>query len=237
MFKSRVGLKTGVFSPVTGQAVVVQSTCADDTHADEVYRLYESSSNGRYKLPKKDLPRRVESHLLALKKKRRTRYIKGSGADLKIFTMLNGMKKDEILGTLSHVGVVQTPINPSDGTKPQGFRTNATRIGGTASMINTGKEAIPPNSCIYWDVPDLDEANTTSGLEYQKIKGHPEGAIYPEIKVYKIEDEAKEIAQMVMRGKDAEKATREVLLKQERIIGWSLNHAEPGNQLDVILKR
>ena len=236
MFKSRVGLKTGVFSPVTGQAVVVQSTCADDTHADEVYRLYESSSNGRYKLPKKDLPRRVESHLLALKKKRRTRYIKGSGADLKIFTMLNGMKKDEILGTLSHVGVVQTPINPSDGTKPQGFRTNATRIGGTASMINTGKEAIPPNSCIYWDVPDLDKANENK-LDYQKIKGHPEGAIYPEIKVYKIEDEAREIVRENIKIGNLEKATRNVLLKQERIIGWSLNHAEPGNQLDVILKR
>ena len=236
MFKSRVGLKTGVFSPVTGQAVVVQSTCADDTHADEVYRLYESSSDGRYKLPKKDLPRRVESHLLALKKKRRTRYIKGSGADLKIFTMLNGMKESEILDTLSHVGVVQTPINPNDGTKPQGFRTNATRIGGTASMINTGEEAIPPNSCIYWDIPNLDKANKNK-LDYQKIKGHPEGAIYPEIKVYKIEDEAREIVRENIKIGDLEKATRNVLLKQERIIGWSLNHAEPGNQLDVILKR
>lgn len=119
MFKSNVGLKTGVFSPVTGQAVVVQSTCADDTHADEINREYNNDQAGRFKLPKKDLPRRVESHLLALKKKRRSRYVKGSGADLKIFTMLNGMKRDEVLSTLSHVGIVQTPINPNDGTKPQ----------------------------------------------------------------------------------------------------------------------
>ena len=116
----------------------------------------------------------------------------------------------------------------------QGFRTNATRIGGTASMINTGKDPIPPNSCIYWDVPELNDANTNDGLSYQKIKGHPEGAIYPEIKVYNIMDEAKEIARL---GGDIEKAAREVLLKQERIIGWSTNHAEPGNQLDIILKR
>ena len=74
-------------------------------------------------------------------------------------------------------------------------------------------------------------------LDYQKIKGHPEGAIYPEIKVYKIEDEAREIVRENIKIGNLEKATRNVLLKQERIIGWSLNHAEPGNQLDVILKR
>ena len=51
-------------------------------------------------------------------------------------------------------------------------------------MINTGMETIPPNSCICWDFPDKVEAN--NGLDGQKIKGPPSGAIYPLIKVYDI---------------------------------------------------
>ena len=46
-------------------------------------------------------------------------------------------------------------------------------------------------------------------------------------------DVAKECADT---GGDEDKI-RKILGKQERIIGWSLNHAEPGGQLDVILKR
>ena len=73
MFQPHVGKKPGVISPVTGQAVVVQTTCVDDTHVDDLKRLFKNGTpqNGgvRYKLPKHDLPRRVESHFLALKKK------------------------------------------------------------------------------------------------------------------------------------------------------------------------
>ena len=232
MFQANVGKKPGVISPVTGQAVVVQTTCVDDTHVDDLKRLFKSGtpSNGlRYKLPKHDLPRRVESHLLALKKKNsRTKYRKGSGTDLKIITMLNGIRTNDVQNW-EHVGVVQTPINPDDKTKPQGFRTNATRIGGTVSMINTGEEAIPPNACIFWDFPETKDGDVN--IAGQKIRGQPDGAIYPVIKVYDIESEAKACAN------ESEKRCKEILSKQERIIGWSLNAAEPGCQLDVILKR
>lgn len=233
MFQPHVGKKPGVISPVTGQAVVVQTTCVDDTHVDDLKRLFKNGTpqNGgvRYKLPKHDLPRRVESHLLALKKKNsRTKYRKGSGTDLKIITMLNGILKDDVQNW-EHVGVVQTPINPDDKTKPQGFRTNATRIGGTVSMINTGEEPIPPNACIFWDFPATKDGDVN--IAGQKIRGQPEGAIYPVIKVYDIESEARACA-----NEDEDKC-KEILSKQERIIGWSLNAAEPGCQLDVILKR
>ena len=232
MFQSKVGQKPGVYSPVTGHAIVVTTTCVDDSHVDDLKRLFKGGAPGnRYSLPNKDLPRRVESHLLALKKRNgRSKYRKGSGADLKIITMINGLEQNTE-GDWQHVGIVQTPINPDDGTKPQGFRTNATRIGGTVSMINTGIKTIPPNSCICWSFPT--KAAADKGIDGQKIKGHPEGAIYPLIEVYDIVDVAQECADK--RG-DVKKI-REILARQERIIGWSLNQADPGCQLDVILKR
>ena len=98
-------------------------------------------------------------------------------------------------------------------------------------MINTGPRAIPPNSCIYWDFPTSKNPSHYP-LSHQKIKGHPEGAIYPEIHVYEIEDVAEQCA-----GTNDKMNILKILSKQERIIGWSLNHAEPGHQLDVILKR
>ncbi len=61
---------------------------------------------------------RVESHLVALKKKKRNRrHFKGAGTDLKIFTAVNHLTKSELLSDYEHVGVVQTPINPNDKTK------------------------------------------------------------------------------------------------------------------------
>ena len=61
---------------------------------------------------------RVESHLVALKKKERNRrHFKGAGTDLKIFTAVNHLTKDELLEEYEHVGVVQTAINPNDKTK------------------------------------------------------------------------------------------------------------------------
>ena len=51
--------------------------------------------------------------IIALKKKNsKSRYFKGSGCSLKIFTALNGMTKGEILENCEHVGIVQTAINP-----------------------------------------------------------------------------------------------------------------------------
>ena len=104
-------------------------------------------------------------------------------------------------------------------------------------MINTGPNPIPPNSCIMWDFPKETE-ETRYPLDHQKIKGHPEGAIYPEIKVYDIQDVARRCAAVNGRTSDQrESQIHTILAEQERIIGWSLNHAEPGHQLDVILKR
>ena len=114
MFKSRIGMKPGVYSPVTGQAVVVQTTCVDDDHVDIVKRKYKEDSSKRYPLHKMDMPRRVESHLLAIRKKKgRSKYIKGSGTDLKIITMINGceMGRDKAQDWEA-VGIVQTPVNP-----------------------------------------------------------------------------------------------------------------------------
>lgn len=51
--------------------------------------------------------------MIALKKKNsKSRYFKGSGCSLKIFTALNGMTKEEVLNECEHVGIVQTAINP-----------------------------------------------------------------------------------------------------------------------------
>ena len=96
-------------------------------------------------------------------------------------------------------------------------------------MINTGKDSIPPNACIYWDFPDTENGEVS--ISGQDIRGQPDGAIYPVIKVYDIASEA-----MACGGESVEEC-RKILSKQDRIIGWSLNAAEPGCQLDVILKR
>ena len=92
----------------------------DDNHIDDIAREYKNNSTGRFKLPDKDLPRRVESHLLALKKKGRNKYRKGSGTDMKVITMINGIKHGDI-DKWEGVGVIQTAINPADKTKPQGI--------------------------------------------------------------------------------------------------------------------
>ena len=115
MFRADLNKKPGVFQPVTGQAVVVITTCVDDTHAAQVERDAKSDRDKTDYYPlrsgDKDLVSRVESHCIALKKKNnRSRYFKGSGCDLKIITALNGLKKDDILKHFEHVGVVQTPM-------------------------------------------------------------------------------------------------------------------------------
>ena len=129
MFQAHLNHKPGVFQPVTGQATVVVTTCVDDQHMAITERAAKTPNAQRYPLKSdKQLLARVESHCIALKKKNsKSRYFKGSGCDLKIITALNGMEKDKILETLEHVGIVQTPINPNDKTKPQGFRTNASK--------------------------------------------------------------------------------------------------------------
>ena len=75
----------GVISPVTSQASITITTCADSSHADEI--LSPHNKNSRHSLfgsrsNDKEVVRRVESHLVALKRKKRGRYAKGSGSDL-----------------------------------------------------------------------------------------------------------------------------------------------------------
>ena len=115
MFQAHLNHKPGVFQPVTGQATVVVTTCVDEQHMAQVQQSeIKPAENFPLASNDKKLLARVESHCIALKKKNsKSRYFKGSGCDLKIITALNGMKRDEIINKLEHVGIVQTPINPS----------------------------------------------------------------------------------------------------------------------------
>jgi hypothetical protein len=246
LFRPNLNQKPGVFQPVTGQAVVVVTTCVDDAHVARIGREQKSrgSNDGFYPLRSgdKNLVSRVESHCIALKKKNaRTRYFKGSGCDLKIFTALNGLERNKILDQFEHVGVVQTPINPNDKTKPQGFRTNATRVGGTVSLINTGRDDIYPNMPIYWDIPydtkDPDKLSDIESSECGVIKGHPDGIIYPATKMLTESDELREIIDAAGDPRTRNAQFKEILSKRRRVIGWSLNHCKPGDQLDLLLRR
>ena len=62
----------GVFQPVTGQAVVTATTCVDDRGANEALRKDVSkTSDTKYRGSPRDnkIGQRVETHLLALRKK------------------------------------------------------------------------------------------------------------------------------------------------------------------------
>jgi len=122
MFRPNLTRKPGVFQPVTGQAVVVVTTAVDQGHIaslkgrqGEMKKHVDDDGTDtvkHYKM-KDDVVGRVESHLVALKKKNnKQRYFKGTGADLKIFTAVNGLSSKALLEEYEHVGVVQTPINP-----------------------------------------------------------------------------------------------------------------------------
>lgn len=302
-YTSTIGQKTGVFQPVTGQAVVVQTTAADDDHAADMFRKSQKN-NGRkgtrFPMPEKDIVSRVESHTICFKKKgKKPRNARGAACDLPVFSALNGMNRREILETIEAVGIVQTPVNPNDKTKPVGFRTNATRIGGTVSTINTGSEPIEANVPVYWDVPHREKVRTDKMDECDvsecgQIKGHPQGIIYAATRPYKSEkladalveatlrhiecdandvtekymDESREAAKVGKYGASgtpgnyigdaanavdlqnkfagANASAQLTLLKRRfqaaiesrnRIIGWSLNYAAPGEQLDLILKK
>ena len=113
--------------------------------------------------------------------------------------------------------------------------TITARIGGTVSLINTGAKDIFPNNPIYWDVPEVDgqaPANTENS-ECGPIKGHPENIIYPATRMLDLTSELDElVATGGVRGE-----IKKVLEKRRRIIGWSLNYAKPGEQLDLLLRR
>ncbi len=206
-YTSTIGHKTGVFQPVTGQAVVVQTTAADDDHAAVMYRASQGKENAgsRFPVPEKDIVSRVESHTICFKKKgRKPRNARGAACDLPVFSALNGMSKREILDTIQSVGIVQTPVNPNDKTKPVGFRTNATRIGGTVSTINTGNEPIEANVPVYWDVPHRDKVredkmNEVTESECGQIKGHPQGIIYAATRAYKAEKLSDSLVEATIR--------------------------------------
>lgn len=116
LFRPSITQKPGIFQPVTGQAVVVVTTAVDQAHADEMKRSMTSKGGKKVynNTAHVDVVRRVESHLVALKKKgRNRRQFRGTGADLKIFTAINGLNRDELIENYEHVGVVQTPISES----------------------------------------------------------------------------------------------------------------------------
>lgn len=120
----------------------------------------------------------------------------------------------------------------NDKTKPTGFHTNATRIGGTVSLINTGGADIFANNPVYWDAPKKD-----GGTECGPIKGHPDGIIYPAIRQLTMEDEVDAIEKEIDDGTDRRASIKKALGTRRRVIGWALNNARPGEQLDVILKK
>lgn len=113
LFRPSITQKPGIFQPVTGQAIVVVTTAVDQAHADDMKRSMGAKGGRVYNNTAHfDVVRRVESHLVALKKKgSNRRQFRGTGADLKIFTAINGLSKDELLKNYEHVGVVQTPIS------------------------------------------------------------------------------------------------------------------------------
>tara|TARA_B100001057_G_scaffold191561_1_gene192512 strand:+ start:879 stop:1190 length:312 start_codon:yes stop_codon:yes gene_type:complete len=103
-------------------------------------------------------------------------------------------------------------------------------------MINTGDEDIFANNPVMWDAP-----KKTEECDCGAIKGHPEGIIYPAIKQYTIEDEVERIVEelnaTIPSGMTKEDRIRKALMPRRRVIGWALNNARPGEQLDVILKK
>ncbi len=178
-----------------------------------------------------------------------------------------------------------------DKTKPVGFRTNATRIGGTVSTINTGSDPIEANVPVYWDVPHRnkvreDKMDECDVSECGQLKGHPQGIIYAATRPYKAENMADALVEATLRhietdefdtteyyfdnsrkdrveakygpannaGVIPQKTVKDrfdgpdklmqlkrrftaTIESRNRIIGWSLNYAAPGEQLDLILKK
>lgn len=85
----------------------------DDAHARDVFDKKDVDRSRKYPVVDKELVSRVESHCIALKRKAKdARFARNQKTSLKIFTALNGLKREDILKDLVHVGVVQTPINP-----------------------------------------------------------------------------------------------------------------------------
>lgn len=99
-------------------------------------------------------------------------------------------------------------------------------------MINTGKNDIFANNPVMWDAPESDEK-----CDCGDIKGHPEGIIYPAIKQYSMEDEADAIFKEIDTNGNSKANIQKALMPRRRVIGWALNNARPGEQLDVILKK
>ena len=72
MFSRSVTQKPGVFSPVTGQAIVTQTTASDEQWADMAFLRESEPSNKanaamkarRIGVPEKNLVARVESHTM-----------------------------------------------------------------------------------------------------------------------------------------------------------------------------
>ena len=105
-------------------------------------------------------------------------------------------------------------------------RTCATRIGGTVSLVHTGKEFIPANTPVYWKAPEKTDVPVV-------VKGMPQDAVYPLLMPYQAETLTSTIADALIDSGNttntaSEKAALELILRRKlsawsRVIGWTLN--------------
>ena len=109
-------------------------------------------------------------------------------------------------------------------------------MGGTVSTINTGENFIQANQPIYWEAP----GNTKSF----KIRGYPDDAVFPVLKEFdkntiqqSFTDNVKGLGLNDTQYKTLMDAYTDSLNMYNRIVGYSLNDAQPGHQLDIILRR
>jgi hypothetical protein len=91
---------------------VTQTTCVNDELAKEMQNRDKGDDQVMGTKKSAINLHRVDSHLLALRKKKTTKITKrrankGSGCQLKIITYLNGLTKDEAENDFECVGVVQ----------------------------------------------------------------------------------------------------------------------------------
>lgn len=66
LFQANINRKPGVFQPVTGQAIVVATTCVDDQHASNMIQRIRNKKPDTYPFSgnDKEIVSRVESHCI-----------------------------------------------------------------------------------------------------------------------------------------------------------------------------
>ena len=63
--------------------------------------------------------------------------------------------------------------------------------------------------------------------------GHPEGIVYPSLKEFDMSD----YIRLATSVTSAMVQLNKLIAARSRVIGWALNTAKPGHQLDLILKK